>query len=69
MHAYLHCNINFVETGSMHQNVPSDLSASVPVWELCQTDGHVSLCHHISTGKSWNLYNQLNEYPYSHLWQ
>lgn len=31
MHAYLHCNINFVETGSMHQNVPSDLSASVPV--------------------------------------
>lgn len=39
----------------MHQNVPSDLSAGVPFWELCQTDGHISLCHHISTGKLYSL--------------
>lgn len=59
MHAclYFQIDIIFVETGSMHPNVPSDLSAGVSVWELCETDGHIPLCYHISTGKSWNLYN------------
>lgn len=53
----------------MHQNVPSDLSAGVPFWELCQTDGHISLRHHISTGKLWNPYSLITIYLASILYQ